>query len=80
MGEGIAPFGLRVQIFPQIGILTMKFKSSLEKILLDCSAHMMQALIDEYTRIIVETDIELQALFFGSSRYLLSHQIQGEAC
>lgn len=33
--------------------------------MLDCSPRMMQALIEEYTKMIKETDMELQALLFA---------------
>lgn len=61
--EDIAPFGLRVQIFPQLGNLTPEFKSSWERILMECLSQMMKAIINEYNRLIEETDRELFVLF-----------------
>lgn len=56
-------FWLRVQIFPQLGNLIPEFRSTWEKIFIDFSSKMMQALITEYNRLIEETDRELSALF-----------------
>lgn len=62
LDDGLAPFGLQVQIFPNLGVLTEDFKTRWEEILLECSANMMHALISEYSRIRDEADRKLQLL------------------
>lgn len=50
----INPFGLRVQIFPSFERIEPEFKVAWEKVLKQCSANLMNLLIQEYRRKITE--------------------------
>lgn len=63
----MAPYGLRVQIFPTLSKISSTFKQTWEDILLRSSFDMMRALITEYISTITQVDQELVEL---SGRYL----------
>lgn len=60
----ISPMGLRVQIFLNLKILPDEFKTRWENNLSKCSQGMMQLLIKEYNKDIMQLDTEINALYF----------------
>lgn len=67
LDDRIAPWGLRIQIFPTVSNLEQDFRTSWETNLQSCSMKMMELLCGHYNDELISLDKEIEKLYSENS-------------
>lgn len=71
MEEKVSPWGLRIQIFPNLNKVETDFKSSSDETLKNCYIHIMDLLCQQYSLELESLDKEIEVLYQANENLIL---------